>query len=280
MSVVRWTIGLAIMAYCAAPAMAQSSIQTAFNYNLQDEAGPAGTRRPAAHGGAPSGRGVDHVTVPASSLRRCGCEASCGCENGCCNRVVAAMVAAAGATAWAICCLGDAWTLQSCLTPCCDEPDLRRLDFRLATTTTTSGSRSPTRDELSFNDFPDHLTSTRPGSTSRSWPKPTAAAATGVTASTWSTVSDAQKTQAFGNDGGTWDVTLDHGTYGWAIPQAYGEVGLGRLERQGRSLLHAARLRSGAGHRQLLLQPFAHDVTTASRLPTPACWAPTRPATR
>ena len=37
---------------------------------------------------------------------------------------------------------------------------------------------------------------------------------------------DAQKTQAFGNDDGVWDVTFDHGSYGWAMPQAYAEVRL------------------------------------------------------
>jgi hypothetical protein len=42
---------------------------------------------------------------------------------------------------------------------------------------------------------------------------------------------DAQKTQAFGNPGagvrgfGTYDASLDHGEYGWAIPQAYAELG-------------------------------------------------------
>ena len=46
---------------------------------------------------------------------------------------------------------------------------------------------------------------------------------------------DAQKTQSFGNPGagvrgfGTFDASLDHGEYGWAIPQAYGEVALGDL---------------------------------------------------
>ncbi|MCC6491520.1 MAG: porin [Pirellulales bacterium] len=51
---------------------------------------------------------------------------------------------------------------------------------------------------------------------------------------------DAQKTQAFGNprsfpgltgapNTGTWDASLDHGEYGWAIPQAYLEVGSGDL---------------------------------------------------
>lgn len=46
---------------------------------------------------------------------------------------------------------------------------------------------------------------------------------------------DAQKTQAFGNpragirNAGTWDASLDHGEYGWAIPQAYAEFGAGDL---------------------------------------------------
>jgi hypothetical protein len=44
---------------------------------------------------------------------------------------------------------------------------------------------------------------------------------------------DAQKTQAFGNPGagvrgfGTFDASLDHGEYGFAIPQLYGEVAYG-----------------------------------------------------
>ena len=38
---------------------------------------------------------------------------------------------------------------------------------------------------------------------------------------------DAQKTQAFGNPGGEWDNSWDHGVYGWAIPQLYGEVAMG-----------------------------------------------------
>lgn len=46
---------------------------------------------------------------------------------------------------------------------------------------------------------------------------------------------DAQKTQAFGNPGagvrgfGFYDASLDHGYYGWAIPQAYMEVANGDL---------------------------------------------------
>ena len=40
---------------------------------------------------------------------------------------------------------------------------------------------------------------------------------------------DAQKTQSFGNDNGTWDNadSFDHGEYGWAMPQAYVEIAKG-----------------------------------------------------
>ena len=46
---------------------------------------------------------------------------------------------------------------------------------------------------------------------------------------------DAQKTQANGNPRagtrgfGTFDASLDHGIYGWAIPQLYGEIAMGDL---------------------------------------------------
>ena len=38
---------------------------------------------------------------------------------------------------------------------------------------------------------------------------------------------DAQKTQSFGNPGDEFDNGFDHGIYGWAIPQLYGEVAAG-----------------------------------------------------
>ena len=42
---------------------------------------------------------------------------------------------------------------------------------------------------------------------------------------------DANNTQAFGNDPGNWDFMngLDHGVYGWAIPQLYAELANGDL---------------------------------------------------
>ena len=77
---------------------------------------------------------------------------------------------------------------------------------------------------------------------------------------------DAQKTQAFGNPGagvrgfGFYDASLDHGYYGWAIPQAYVEVGQRRPVDEDRSLLHPHRVRSDSGDRQLLPHPLVHDV--------------------
>lgn len=38
---------------------------------------------------------------------------------------------------------------------------------------------------------------------------------------------DAQRTQSFGNPPGAFDEGWDHGVYGWAIPQLYGEVAMG-----------------------------------------------------
>lgn len=40
---------------------------------------------------------------------------------------------------------------------------------------------------------------------------------------------DAQKTQSFSNPAGSFDEDWDHGVYGWALPQLYGEVALGDL---------------------------------------------------
>ena len=40
---------------------------------------------------------------------------------------------------------------------------------------------------------------------------------------------DADDTQSFGNNPGNWDFDngLDHGAYGWAIPQLYAELAVG-----------------------------------------------------
>ncbi len=87
-------------------------------------------------------------------------------------------------------------------------------------------------DLLSFDDVPDHFHNGQ----SWLWLGHTANGEDGLDVGGRVDIlygTDAQKTQAFGNPGagvrgfGTYDASLDHGEYGWAIPQAYGEIAAG-----------------------------------------------------
>jgi Putative beta-barrel porin-2, OmpL-like. bbp2 len=221
-SVVRWTLGLAIVAYCAAGAMAQSSIQTAFNYNLQDEpaAPPAAPMAPERDGAQAEGAVVagDVVGDPADCP---GCQnnnygGECGCNNGCCNH---------GHSGWGMgdclgdCCLGDAWTLKSCLTPCCDTNYGGW--FQVGYHDENNRLSRVRGDLFDFNDVPDDI------NLHQFWFYVEDLADADCGCADWGYRvdvvygTDAQKTQAFGNDDGTWDVTFDNGVYGTAIPQAY-----------------------------------------------------------
>ncbi|MCA9261550.1 MAG: porin [Planctomycetales bacterium] len=83
-------------------------------------------------------------------------------------------------------------------------------------------------DGLAFNDVPDNLNlhqqwfymgKTADGSRGLDWGFRT----------DFIYGTDAQKTQAFGNPAGSFDEGWDHGVYGWAIPQLYGELAYGDL---------------------------------------------------
>jgi hypothetical protein len=221
-SVVRWTLGLAILAYCAAGAMAQSAIQTAFNYNLQDEpaAPPEAPMAPERDGKQAEGDAhVEGDVVEGDHVggAPCGCQngyGDCGCNNGCCD----------SGWGWGDClgdcCLGDAWTLKSCLTPCCDTTYGGWMQFGYHD---ENNRLSRVRGDLfEFNDVPDDI------NLHQLWfyVEDLADADCGCDWGYRVDVvygTDAQKTQAFGNSGGTWDVTFDNGVYGWAVPQAYAE---------------------------------------------------------
>ncbi|MGE3243736.1 MAG: outer membrane beta-barrel protein, partial [Pirellulales bacterium] len=149
----------------------------------------------------------------------CGCEPSCGCDGGCscgCND---------GCCLFGDCCLGDAWTLKSCYDPCgsCDHT----IAGWVAMAYYDDNDRLSVQpgDLLSFEDYPDHLNLTQ------AWIYFEKIAATDGCSADWGYRFDmmygvdAQKTQAFGNDSPVWDVTFDNGVYGWAMPQAYGEIG-------------------------------------------------------
>jgi Putative beta-barrel porin-2, OmpL-like. bbp2 len=163
----------------------------------------------------------------------CGCEPSCGCEAGCCEPSCgcdSGCGSSCGNGGWGSCLgdcsLGDAWTLKDELHPCCDtwnyggwiqagyHDDNTRLSYEYG-------------DLRAFNDVPDNLNLHQAyvyfeklvdaDDCSADWG--------GRVDLLYGT--DAQKTQAFGNPGGRWDASWDHGVYGWAIPQAYVELAYG-----------------------------------------------------
>ncbi|MEX2316141.1 MAG: outer membrane beta-barrel protein [Pirellulales bacterium] len=219
---------LALVACCAAsaPALAQRGL------SQPDLAAPAIPNRPAAQNAAPQPPAQPPVHEPAplhqSNAPACGAEASCGCESGCST---CGSGGGLGDLLSCDCCLGDAWTLQSYLTPCCDSPTYggwlsmgyynhnERLSF----------DRS---DSLAFRDFPHHL------NFDQVWLYVEKVAnSDGCNADYGYRFdimygTDAQFAQAYGNPGaldapnrGSWDASLDHGPYGWAMPQAYGQIG-------------------------------------------------------
>ncbi len=228
MSVVKWTMGLAFMAFCAGPAMAQqTSIQTAFNYNLEDE--EVVVEEPVAEAQAPDAASGAYVEGSYGGGEGCGCEGggceSGGCDSGCCESGYC------DDGGWGCCltdcCLGDAWTLEDYCDPCDSSPHNYGGWIQMGYHSDNTGLSSSYNDLFDFNDVPDHL------HLHQAWLyAEKVAEACGCNADWGYRVdlvygTDAQKTQAFGNDGGTWDVTFDHGEYGWAIPQAYGEVAYG-----------------------------------------------------
>ncbi len=157
----------------------------------------------------------------------CGCESSCGCEASCGCDSCSSCGCDSGCSLLGDCCLGDAWTLDSCIDPCgcCDHTvggwigmgyysDNERLS-------TDPG------DLLAFLDEPDMF------NFDQVWLYAEKVAKADCCSAGWGYRADivygvdAQKTQAFGNDSGSWDNSFDHGFYGWAIPQAYAEVAFG-----------------------------------------------------
>jgi hypothetical protein len=117
----------------------------------------------------------------------------------------------------------DAWTLHNALAPCCEHNFGGWIEAGYYTEETGLSFFAPLND---FNDHPDHL------NLEQAWLY-FEKIADGCCSADWGYRADvvygvhAQKTQAFGNNDGSWDNSFDHGVYGWAIPQAYGEVAYG-----------------------------------------------------
>lgn len=230
MNIFQWTVGAALLALSAAPAMAQQSMLTAFNYNLAD--GAAGATAPSEEpkADAPkSGCGCENSASCGCEEASCGCEPACGCEASCgCNGCSSCDSDCLGCLddSWPFCCccdLGDPCTLHSHLTPCCETTYGGWMQMGYHSDFT--GLSQTEGDLLDFNDVPDDIR------LQQAWAYVEKKAKTDGCSADWGYRADivygtdAQKTQAFGNDGGTWDVTFDNGIYGWALPQAYAELG-------------------------------------------------------
>jgi hypothetical protein len=151
---------------------------------------------------------------------------SCDCESGCCN-------SNGYGNGWGMgnclgdCCLGEAWKLSDCLTPCCECGPTYGGWISAGYYNHNERISFDPGDELAYNDFPHHL------NLDQAWfYVEKLAEANGCCADYGYRVdmmygAQGHAAQSFGNDGGTWDVTWDHGVYEWAIPQLYGEVAFG-----------------------------------------------------
>jgi hypothetical protein len=132
------------------------------------------------------------------------------------------------------CCLGEAWTLRDCLTPCCECGPTYGGWFSMGYYNHNERLSFDQSDGLAFRDYPHNL------NLDQAWFYVEKLAESNSCCPDYGYRLDvmygvdAQFAQAFGNpralDGpnrGAWDASFDHGPYGWAMPQLYGEVAYG-----------------------------------------------------
>jgi hypothetical protein len=162
----------------------------------------------------------------------CCCEPSCGCSNGCGGGCCGDDWCVLGVeNCWPFCCCcdyGDACTLKSHLTPCCD------INyggwFSIGYYTDNDPLSFDDNDLLSFWDNPGDLNFDQEWFYIEKLAKGECNWDYGYRFDLVYGV-DAQKTQAFGNSGYPdaqgYDNDWDHGKYGWAAPQAYLQMNKG-----------------------------------------------------
>ncbi|MEM6331491.1 MAG: outer membrane beta-barrel protein [Planctomycetota bacterium] len=226
MNLARWTIGLAVIALGSSPVLAQTAVQTAFNYELT-----SCCEEPSCC--------VDEPSCGCDEPSCCVDEPSCGCDDGCdsyCGDGCCSDPCGCGSTCGSGgCCLlgggcnlGDPCSLKGLLDPCNECV----IDFGLWTQIGYHSQQTPLStafgDVLAFNDVPDQL------NLHQQWlyAEKVANGANGLDFGFRFDImygTDAQKTQAFGNDNARWDASagFSNGEYGWALPQAYFEVAKG-----------------------------------------------------
>ncbi len=212
-------------------ALADDAVKTAFNFDLvgYNCGEPAcGCEEPSCAAddaccsddcGSDCGSCGDSCCGDACCGDSCCGDSCCGCDRDCCL---------SGLTD---CCLGTPCTLKEHLAPCSP------LDFggwtQIGYHSDNTRQSQQFGDLRAFNDVPDQLNLHQQYFYVE---KKARASARGMDWGFRADVlygTDAQKTQATGNDGannvgqGQFDASLDNGIYGWAFPQLYGEVAFG-----------------------------------------------------
>jgi hypothetical protein len=144
----------------------------------------------------------------------------CGCDSGCCDSY----------SGWCLgsclgdCCLGTPCTVKNWLTPCCCDWNYGGW-IEMGYHSDNTGLSRARGDRLDVNDVPDNV------NLQEAWLFAQKKAKTDACCCDWGFRydifygTDGDQFQSFGNEHPVWDVTFDHGVYGWAMPQAYGEIG-------------------------------------------------------
>lgn len=207
MRITKWTIGLALIVGGAQVARAENTVQSAFDYQLTSCCEP--TCECADPSCCVSDECGDDCSDPCCGDDVC-CGSTCGAD-GCflmsgwgspCND-----------------CLGDAWTLDSVILP---NSDLNVAGW--------SQWGYHTDNDGVFNTRPDRFEAQQ----QYLYLEKVADGSNGVGFGGRADIlygTDAQNTQSFGNPPGSFDFRngWDHGAYGWAMPQLYGEIASGDL---------------------------------------------------
>ena len=170
------------------------------------------TTTPSCDAGAPC------AAAPAACDSGCATPSCGGCDScsGGCGSFGGGCLSGCLSSICSDCCLGDAWTLSGALHGNCPPPIKIGGWFSAGYHSEGNGK---------FNNRPDEL------ALHQGWIYAEKAATCdsrfGFRADFMYGI-DADDTQAFGNPAGTWDFQngFDHGAYGWAIPQLYGEIAI------------------------------------------------------
>jgi hypothetical protein len=209
---------------CANPAVAQTAMQAAFSYDFQEQAtapAPASVADPL-HAQEPGQAVAPGYTAPGYTAPGYPAQPGVACQPYC----EPYYSGQGGCSLFGDCCLGDPCSLRSHLVDdCCwlDFGGWTQIGYH-SNNTRLSANRG---DLFAFNDVPDQLNLHQQWAWFEKVASPTACGWDWGFRFDMLYGTDAQKTQAFGNSDNSWDVSLDHGVYGWAMPQAYLELAYG-----------------------------------------------------